>query len=71
MTSLAGREQERESTAAERFYVASQWQLIFRKFKRHKLAAAGAVVLGILYVFAAFAEFISPYDISRALAAQV
>ena len=65
MTSLAGREQERESTAAERFYMASQWQLIFRKFKRHKLAAAGAVVLGILYVFAAFAEFISPYDISE------
>ena len=57
------RERKRESAAAERFYVASQWQLIFRKFRKHRLAAVGSVILGILYVVAGFAEFISPYDI--------
>ncbi len=67
MTSQPSREQERErereSAAAERFYVASQWQLIFRKFRKHRLAAVGSVILGILYVVAGFAEFISPYEI--------
>jgi len=44
--------------------VASQWKLIWWKFRRHKLAmAAGAVVIAI-YAIAAFAEFfqVAPPD---------
>ena len=45
----------------ERFYYASQWQLIWWKFKRHRLAMVGGIVLGFLYFLAIFYEFLSPY----------
>ena len=47
----------RDDAANERYYLASQWQLIRRKFARHKLAKAGLVVLAVLYVVSMFAEF--------------
>ena len=46
----------------EQYFVASQWQLMWRKFRRHRLAVLGMTVLGVLYVVAAFAEFMAPYD---------
>lgn len=46
----------------ESFYRAGQWQLVWWKFRRHKLAQVAMVVLGIFYIIAVFAEFISPYD---------
>lgn len=46
----------------EQFYTASQWALIWRKFRRHRLAVIGGIVLTILYLLAIFAPFISPYD---------
>lgn len=42
--------------------VATQWQLIRWKFVRHKVAVISLVVIAIFYLFAAFAEFLSPYD---------
>jgi peptide/nickel transport system permease protein len=45
----------------EEYYTAGQWQLMFRKFKKHRLANIGAVILIILYVVAMFCEFFSPY----------
>ncbi len=39
----------------------SQWQLIRRRFKRHRLAVVGAWMLLTLYLMAAMAEFIAPY----------
>jgi len=52
-----------ELTAEERYYVASQWQLMWRKFKKHKLALFGGSILIIFYVVALFSEFFSPYNI--------
>jgi peptide/nickel transport system permease protein len=46
----------------ERLYVASQWQLMWWKFKRHRLAVVSAGFVLLLYVVAAFVEFIGPYD---------
>ncbi|MBN1935030.1 MAG: ABC transporter permease [Anaerolineae bacterium] len=46
----------------EEFYRAGQWQLVWWKFKRHKLARMAMIVLGILYFIAIFAEFVSPHD---------
>ncbi|HOT93212.1 MAG TPA: ABC transporter permease [Anaerolineae bacterium] len=46
----------------EEFYRAGQWQLVWWKFRRHKLAQIAMVVLGILYFIAIFAEFVSPHD---------
>ena len=55
----------RDETANERYYLASQWQLIRRKFARHKLAKAGLVVLAVLYVVSMFAEFFATQDIAK------
>ena len=46
----------------ERYYVASQGQLIWRKFRRHKLALIGGSVLVLFYFVALFADFFGPYD---------
>ncbi|MCY4482818.1 MAG: ABC transporter permease [Spirochaetaceae bacterium] len=51
------------SQAEEAHFVASQWQLIWRKFRRHRLARLGAAVIATFVVLAVFAEFWSPYDI--------
>jgi len=42
--------------------VASQWQLMWWQFRRHRLAMASAAVLLVIYLVAAFCEFISPFD---------
>jgi peptide/nickel transport system permease protein len=41
--------------------LASQWQLMWWKFRRHKMAVFGLVLLGLLLACALFAEFIGPY----------
>jgi len=46
----------------KRIYVASQWQLMWWRFRKHKMAMAGAVVTLFLYTIAIFCEFIAPYD---------
>lgn len=46
----------------EAFYRAGQWQLVWWKFRRHKLAQMGTIVLAILYFIAIFAEFVSPHE---------
>jgi len=51
-----------EPTKDEEFFRAGQWQLVWWKFRRHKLAQIAMVVLGIFYLIALFAEFIAPYD---------
>jgi peptide/nickel transport system permease protein len=52
---------EREMTAEERFYAASQWELMWRKFRKHKLALASLAILAFLYIVAFTFEFWAPY----------
>ena len=47
---------------AERYELASQWQLMRRSFRRHRAALVGMVVLALFYAAALFAEFIAPHD---------
>ena len=51
--------------ADESYFIASQWTLMGRRFKRHRLAIIGLVVLAILYFVALFAEFFATQDIYR------
>ena len=51
-----------EAAKDEAFYRASQWQLVWWKFRRHKLAQLAMVVLAVFYLIAIFAEFVSPFD---------
>ena len=44
---------------SERIFVATQWQLMWWRFRKHRLAVASAVILAIFYVFAIGAEFLS------------
>lgn len=46
----------------ERLYEASQWQLFWRRFFRHRLAVIALVVIVGFYLTAIFADFLSPYD---------
>lgn len=46
------------ATAKER----GQWRIAFERFRGHRPAVAGLVVLVILAALAAFAPFVSPYD---------
>jgi len=48
--------------AAEHIFVASQWQLVWWRFRKHKLALIASAILGVMYLLAIFAEFFSPYD---------
>jgi len=58
-----GRKEKFQINLEEKIYVASQYQLMWRKFKKHKLALFGGSILIIFYVVAIFCEFFSPYDI--------
>lgn len=48
----------------EAIYAASQWQLMWRKFIRNKVAIVGGVVILLYYLGALFAGFIAPYTLS-------
>jgi peptide/nickel transport system permease protein len=45
----------------ERFFMASQWQLIWWKFRRHRLAVISAVILALFYFSTLICEFLAPY----------
>jgi peptide/nickel transport system permease protein len=59
------RKEKEKSTAEESYYIASQWQLMWRKFKKHELALFGGSILIILYTLAIFCEFFSPYNVYK------
>jgi peptide/nickel transport system permease protein len=61
-TVSAGAAPGREDTVDERYYLASQWQLIWRKFRKHKLAMISGILLILFYLSALFADFVAPYD---------
>ncbi len=45
-----------------RYYTASQFQLMWWKFRKHRLALIGMAILGVFVFIAAFAEFLAPYS---------
>ena len=47
----------------ERFYRASQWQIMWWKFRRHRIAVAAAVVLAAFYASILVSEFIAPHNL--------
>ena len=52
----------------ESYYLASGWQLMWRKFRRHHLAIGGGSMLALLFVMSIFAEFFTPYSVERRFA---
>jgi peptide/nickel transport system permease protein len=50
------------SVAEQRVSVASQWQLMWWRFRKHKLAMIGAVVVILFYLSVIFADFLAYAD---------
>ncbi len=53
--------------AESRVEVAGQWQLVWWRFRKHKLALVSAVVSVLVYLVALFAEPIAPFTTERYL----
>jgi len=49
--------------AQERFYSASQWQIMWWKFRRHRLALVSGVILLLIYGSTLVSEIIAPYNL--------
>ena len=47
----------------ERFYRASQWQIMWWKFRRHRVAVVAGVILLLFYASTLVSEFIAPYHL--------
>jgi peptide/nickel transport system permease protein len=46
----------------ENYAVASQWQLMYWKFRRHKLAMIAVPIFALLLIVAIFCEFLAPHQ---------
>ena len=54
---------ERLTPEQERFYTASQWRLMWWRFRRHKLAVVSLFLLLLLYASTLISEVIAPYNL--------
>ena len=46
-------------------YTASQWKLMWWKFRKHRLARWSSMVILAFYFIAVFCEFLAPYTLSH------
>jgi len=67
LTGQSPRRREMSEEQKERYYQATQWQLMWWKFRKHLLARVALVVLAILYFLAVFSEFVAPYPATMRL----
>lgn len=56
-------EAETLTPAQERFYSASQWQIMWWKFKRHRIALISGIILLTIYASTLVSEVIAPYNL--------
>jgi peptide/nickel transport system permease protein len=56
-------ETERLTPEQERFFTASQWRLMWWKFRRHHLAVVSAVILLLFYLSTLISEILAPYHL--------
>ena len=54
---------ERMTPAQERFYMASEWRMVWWKLRRHRIAVLSGVILLTMYISILFSEFLAPYDL--------
>jgi peptide/nickel transport system permease protein len=47
----------------ERFYLASQWRLMWWKFKQHRVAVVSGVILLLMYASTLVSEILVPYNL--------
>ena len=54
---------ERLTPEQERYFLATQWWLMWWKFRRHRVAVASGIVLILLYVSILVSEVLAPYSL--------
>jgi peptide/nickel transport system permease protein len=54
---------ESMTPAQERFYMASEWRMVWWKLRRHRIAVLSGVILLTMYVSILFCEFLAPYGL--------
>lgn len=57
---LREKAEPRQQKRDDKYYYASQWALMRRKFRKHKLAMAATWLLAIFYLCAIFGNFLAP-----------
>ncbi len=62
---------EQQGVDDQQLAFASQWQLMWMRFRRHRLALVGGAILLVFYFVAAICEFVSPYEPNQRNAAYV
>ena len=55
---------EKLTPEQERYYMATQWQLMWWKLKRHRLAMISGAVLAFMYFSVIISEFLAPYALT-------
>jgi peptide/nickel transport system permease protein len=58
-------------TEEEARFAASQWTIIWRRFRRNKAAIVGAVIVILYYLVALFGDFIAPYPLTARFIQQI
>jgi peptide/nickel transport system permease protein len=53
----------RLSPEQERLYLASQWKLMWWKFRLHRVAVVSGIILLVMYGSTLFTEFLAPYNL--------
>lgn len=61
MTPAETKAAEKERQRLLKYYSASQWTLIWWRFKRHRAAMVASLLLGLMALAGIFAEFVAPY----------
>ena len=54
---------EKLTPRQEKFYRASQWQIMWWKFRRHRIAVAAGIILLVFYASTLVSELIAPYEL--------
>jgi len=54
---------ERMTAAQERFYMASEWRMVWWKLSRHRIAVLSGAILLVMYASILICEFLAPYDL--------
>jgi peptide/nickel transport system permease protein len=54
---------ERMTPAQERFYMASEWRMVWWKLSRHRIAVLSGAILLVMYASIVICELLAPYDL--------
>ena len=57
--------EQKEDKKRTKYYTASQWQLVWWRFKRHKPSLVGGLILLMFAIAGIFAPFLAPYTVTE------